>query len=346
MSRTPSLEEMAHRLERVLAVALPSSYTWEWLKGDGSNRAYARVHFSEGTQIAMVLADPDPHKQAEEIEEGGNNGDEIPFVAIQKLLLRHGLPVPRIFFEDREQGVLLIEDLGDTLLEQKFGTGVPLGLYKEAIALLFSFQRIPPEPHLLFRRRFSLSLLLWEVEHFWEYGIEVRTGRTLPERTRLRWRSAWERALEPLVKETWVPVHRDYHSRNLMVDSEGRLRWLDFQDALLGHVFYDLASLLYDAYVDLPEPERAQLFRFFCEKANECGHPLPPEFHFYLLAIQRMLKAAGRFVYFHQVKQKPQYLRYIPRLLARVHTLFAEFPHLLPTGIVEEMAEYVPEWGE
>jgi len=335
-------ERMEERLSEALKRwSLP--LRWEWLKGDGSNRSYARVPYGQKTAIAMVLADPDPHKQAEEIEEGPLG--ENPFLAIHRLLTEHGLPVPEIYRQAEDLGVILLEDLGDTLLEGCFSSSTPVDLYREAVDLLIPFQRIPKSSNLLFRRRFSLSLLLWEVEHFFEYGIEARLSLKLPDSIRERWKKEWAVALSPLSEAPLVPVHRDYHSRNLMVDPQGRLRWIDFQDALLGHRYYDLASLLYDAYVEIPDSIRMELFQRFCFGAKSAGLPLDPKRDFYLLAVQRMLKAAGRFVYFDRVKGKPQYLRYIPSLLERTRRILMEiFPGLLPPSLIREMAEYIPEW--
>lgn len=334
---------MGVRLERALLRFFSHIPPWEWLQGDGSNRAYARIHEGGTTLIAMVLADPDPHKQAEEIEERGGS-EEIPFLAMQRLLREHGLPVPEVHAYEKEQGVILLEDLGDTLLAHCFTQGVPEKAYEKALEQLLRFQRIPPSSHLLFRRRFGLPLLLWEVEHFLEYGIEVRSGRKIPEEQRERWKKAWEEILDPLSNDPWVPVHRDYHSRNLMLDPRGELRWIDFQDALLGHPLYDLASLLYDAYVNLPEGFREEMLALFLKEERKGGLPPLAPTSYYLLALQRMLKAAGRFVYFQVVKGKPQYLRYLPELLSRCAAIRARFPQLIPGWLWEEMRAYVPEW--
>lgn len=345
MAIPPPPEEMEARLIEALHRFSLSSARWEWLKGDGSNRAYARIHDHHQSAIAMVLADPDPHKQAEEIEEGP--AEEIPFLAIQKILEEYHLPVPALYHQAGDLGVIILEDLGDTLLENCFSSGIPVDLYQQAVDLLIPFQKIPKAPNLLFRRRYSLSLLLWEVEHFFEYGISARLSLNLPDRLREGWKKRWGEILEPLAKDPLLPVHRDYHSRNLMVDSRGRLRWIDFQDALLGHGYYDLASLLYDAYVEIPDGLRSDLFHRFRRQALAAGLPSYPERDLYLLAIQRMLKAAGRFVYFDRVKGKPQYLRYVPTLLERIRRIFLGDPGVLPAPLLhllKEMKSFVPEW--
>jgi hypothetical protein len=313
------------------------------LQGDGSNRVYLRVGEAPHTRIAMILADPDPHKQAEEIGDEVED-KELPFLAIHKLFQKHQLPVPAIYEYDRDLGILLLEDLGDTLLSHLFQDGFPQRYYEVALEYLLRILNLPEEKNLLFKRRFSLSLLVWEFLHFVEYGGYIRMGKEVDGQEMDWYSMEFSRLLEPLTT-LYYPVHRDYHSRNLMVDKEGKLRIIDFQDALLGSPYYDLVSLLYDAYVDIPPLFREKWKEDMKKEIRTLRTPFVWEDpQYYLMAVHRMLKAAGRFVYFDRVKGKPHYLNYIPSLLARVRNIQEEIFPVFPETLWNRLRELVPEW--
>jgi len=124
-----------------------------------------------------------------------------------------------------------------------------------------------------------------------------------------------------------VLCHRDYHSRNLMLH-EGRLHWIDFQDARMGPAAYDLASLLRDAYVDVPSELRDEMAEEFRQKAVP-GEPREVfRRRFDLTSVQRNLKALGTFGYMATVRSNPVYLPYIPRTLAHARRNLSRYPQL------------------
>jgi aminoglycoside/choline kinase family phosphotransferase len=141
-----------------------------------------------------------------------------------------------------------------------------------------------------------------------------------------------------------VFTHRDYHSRNLMVDG-GRLGVIDFQDALMGPATYDLASLLRDAYIQLDEALVDDLVAYYLDRMAERGSVWNdrPAFRFLfdLTSIQRNLKAAGRFVYIDRVKGNAKFLADVPRVLGYVKRNLQKYSDL--AALRKHLTPYVPE---
>jgi hypothetical protein len=318
-------------------IRLPKNPEVVRLPGDASNRGFYRVSgVGAKSLILMVLADPDPHRQpAEEITAGEKPTGEIPFLNIQGYLEKLGLPVPRIIHHDLARGVILLEDLGDDLLYDLFrASATPAGreLYRLAVELLVELQlraaRRPDPNCLVFHRRFDAELYEWEFQHFREELLPPG----LPEAPELA--RGFQKLARDLAEAPGYFCHRDYHSRNLLVQ-EGKIKMIDFQDALLALRQYDLASLLFDAYVDLPLPLFEEMLEYYLatwEKAG--GKPEDPERFrrlFFLAGVQRGLKAAGRFAYINRVKNNPKFLPFIPGIIRKVRRFFPLFPEL--TGL-------------
>src|SRR5262249_46181189 len=146
-------------------------------------------------------------------------------------------------------------------------------------------------------------LFLWEFDHFLEYGI---TGRGLGEADRTRLRGRFEELSQELAEGPLVLTHRDYHSWNLFVH-QGSIRVIDFQDALLAPLPYDLATLLNDRATPTlvtPALERS-LLEYFCARRAEAGAALDAESfraRYYCFVLQKSLKIVGRFHYLEEVK--------------------------------------------
>ena len=185
---------------------------------------------------------------------------------------------------------------------------------------------------------------MWEFDHFLEYGVVARQGRPMSADDSDVIRSAFQKIAELLACQPRVLTHRDYHSRNLMVDGK-RLGVLDFQDALLGPPTYDLASLLRDAYIELEEPLIDDLIVYYLDQVVKQRPISSSRFLFRrlfdLTSIQRNLKAAGRFVYIDEVKGNPKFLSDIPRTLEYVRRNLAKYPEL--SELHRRLAPYVPE---
>lgn len=340
------------------------------LPGDASNRTYYRLSWTPSFSgmpeesaassfILMVLAEPEGFKASEEAVSGAASAvTELPFINIQRHLRACKVAVPEIVFYDAPRGWLLLEDLGDVTLAQEIeknmqNEAVVLDYYQKAIDALLTLHlegtASSQAPSLAHQRSFDPSLFVWEFDHFIEYGIEKRNGRPLPEKEKIAIRSYFSDIAFRLASLPQVLTHRDYHSRNLMVQFHPagyKIRVIDFQDALMGPSQYDLASLLRDSYIDLPEAVIDRLILYYIQQSEarsgkEIRREMFREF-FDLVSIQRNLKAAGRFVYIDQVKKNNRFLPYVPPTLAKVKRNLQKHRRLAPLHHL--LAEYVEEF--
>jgi hypothetical protein len=325
------------------------------LAGDASNRRYFRADVAGErirSVIVMQLAAPEGFKQSEEAVSGATHQiAELPFVNVHSHLARIGAPVPALHYYDRAAGLLYLEDFGDvTLAESAMQARAPrvAALYRQAIDVLVRIQvdgTSPADPSCLaFHRSFDVPLLMWEFDHFLEYGVDARCARPMVEEDRLVVRREFDVIAQLLAEQPRVFTHRDYHSRNLMVHGE-RLGVIDFQDALMGPATYDLASLLRDAYIQLDESLVDELVAYYRDRLAERRTMAPDRDTFRrlfdLTSIQRNLKAAGRFVYIDRVKGNPKFLADIPRVLGYVKRNLQKYPEL--GALRTHLAPHVPE---
>ena len=325
------------------------------LAGDASNRRYFRLELSGSATrsiILMQLAEPEAFKQSEEAVSGAiHHISELPYVNIQSHMAKAGVSVPCLYHYDRSAGLLYLEDFGDVTLSEASSGARPGDVearYRQAIAILVRIQSnatSPADPNCLaFHRRFDVPLLMWEFDHFIEYGIEARQGSQIGQADKAALRDEFGKISQLLADQPRVFVHRDYHSRNLMIDGD-RIGVLDFQDALMGPATYDLASLLRDAYIELDETMIDRLIDGYLSEmiAGHQTRPSPEAFRrmFDFTSVQRNLKAAGRFVYIDRVKGNPKFLADIPRTLGYVKRNLHKYPEL--ERLRKLMSAYVPE---
>jgi aminoglycoside/choline kinase family phosphotransferase len=319
----------------------------ETLPGGASIRRYHRVTVDDGrmpTIMVMELGD-NPLKSEEAAK--GVAPTELPFVNVQRYLARAGAAIPEIYRFDATAGLLYLEDLGDITFEARVidaGDDVRARYYRVAIDQLVdlqSFAATHPDPTCVaFSRGFDYDLLKWELDHFREYGLEAQ-GHTPTPAERDELDRIFRAIAEQLAAEPRGFVHRDYQSRNLMVQDDGvgvpRLRIIDFQDALLGTRAYDLVGLLRDSYVALsPQLLDAMVAHFVARAgidAARFGHL------FDLQVVQRKLKDAGRFVFIDRVKRNPSFLQHIPNSLDYVSHSLARLPEL--ASLREILARYL-----
>jgi len=188
-----------------------------------------------------------------------------------------------------------------------------------------------------FGRAFDVPLLMWEFDHFLEYGIEQAGGNLITKQDREQVRNAFLSIAETLAKEPRCLTHRDYHSRNLMIH-QARVWVLDFQDALMGPAVYDLASLLRDSYVKLDEDLIDELLDYYQQQRESLDGTKPDRSSFRrlfdLMSIQRNLKAAGRFVYIDVVKKNDRFLQYVPQTLGYVKRNLEKYQELEPLKLL------------
>ncbi|WP_447968970.1 aminoglycoside phosphotransferase family protein [Nitrospira sp. M1] len=333
------------------------------LAGDASNRRYYRLTLAEGpvdSLILMQLSDPEEFKASEEAVSGSAlDVTELPFLNVLTFLRSLDIAVPASYYFDEPAGLVYLEDFGDLTLAEAYATvdqDRRERLYGQAIDTLVQIHlrsaRHKQPTCLAFNRAFDVPLLMWEFEHFLEYGVEARQGKPLGDEASREIRHIFQTMAEYMVTQPRVFTHRDYHSRNLMVDGD-RLGVIDFQDALLGPATYDLASLLRDSYIALPEHVIDQMIDRYVhgmcaelDRAKQAEMLLtdPAAFRrlFDYTSIQRNLKAAGRFVYIDRVKQNSKFLADIPRTLGYVQKNLTKYPELHP--LLVHLSPHVPEW--
>jgi len=302
------------------------------LPGDASSRRYYRIEWGAGESCIWMALAEDPLKSDEVVD--GDRPTTLPFLEVGAWMRRGGIPVPEVLHVDLEQRAILLEDLGDVTLERALQQGLPKAdLYHSAVGLLADLHawaaRSPDPSCIAFRRRFGPGLLTWEVEHFETWLLREWAG-VQPTAAEARVLEEFRRDL--VARLVGLPqgfVHRDYQSRNLMLAS-GRLRLIDFQDALQGPWVYDLVALLRDSYVAFTPEEARAVRRAYLEARRDRGLPVTGEDEaeeaFHLQALQRKLKDAGRFVYIDRVRGNPKFLSNIPRSLAYVREALDHLP--------------------
>lgn len=274
---------------------------------DASFRRYFRV---EGSRTCIVMDAP-PRQE-----------DCGPFIAVAGYLEKMGLNSPRVLEADLEQGFLLLTDLGSTpyLDEIKADRNKAPDLYRDAISALLVMQdkgrefqqRLPPYDERLLR--FELSL-------FRDWLCDKHLKLRLSAAEEAAWQDTCDRLVDASLNQPRVFVHRDYHSRNLMVTPKDNPGILDFQDAVEGPYTYDLVSLLKDCYVKWPAGTITQHATHFFRHMPRASQPAgEAEFirDFDHVGVQRHLKAAGIFARLLHRDGKPGYLQDVPRTLSYI----------------------------
>ncbi len=259
-----------------------------------------------------------------------------PFLAVRGWLSSAGVKVPELIAEEREQGFLLLEDFGDVTWASHLASGrsqaVTLDqMFADArLQLLILQASMPPMSLPLF----DVQRMQRECDLYLEWYLPRVAGYMPTDKEREAFHVAIRPLLEELAGLPSVPVHLDYHSRNLMLpDGELPLGIIDFQDAVLGPVTYDLASLLYDCYQNYPEEQRREQSRLFFDSLPEHISAAFTGFEAWhcalrLTAMQRHIKAIGIFARLAYRDGKRQFLDEIP--LTRFH--LQEEMHALGIG--------------
>ncbi|MGH7873843.1 MAG: aminoglycoside phosphotransferase family protein, partial [Candidatus Binatia bacterium] len=270
---------------------------------------------------------------------------ELPFINVHRFLDRIGVGVPKLYAHWPADGVLFLEDLGDTSLWDRVqGTteAQTFDWYRKAIDELLKVQvhgtAARDESCIAFQQRFDRKLYLWEFEHFIEWGLLKRPGVAIEDNTIVTLRKIFAGIAATLDQEPPCLNHRDFHSWNLMIRDDA-VRVIDFQDALLAPAQYDLASLLNDRITDsviTADLEEALIDYYIKRKSALDVDAIAPDSFgeiYRLSAIQRDLKVIGRFYYLDLVKGKPGYKQFIPPTVRRLRKNFpltAQTKELLP----------------
>jgi N-acetylmuramate 1-kinase len=284
---------------------------------DASFRRYFRV--TQGADSYIVMDAP-PDKE-----------DSGPFLQVARILGSLDLNVPMILARDMERGFLLLSDLGSCqYLDALPAEGAADELYADALRSLRTMQTadaglsqgLP---------RYDRALLLREMELLPEWFLRRHLGLTIETRERAMLEGLFESLVEAVVSQPACFVHRDYHSRNLLVTPENNPGILDFQDAVWGPVTYDLASLLRDCYIAWPPARVRHWVLEYRESLLEAGFKLDADAAtfvrwFDLTGLQRHLKVLGIFARLFYRDGKPQYLKDLPRVLEYVRDTALVYP--------------------
>ncbi|HEY3489761.1 MAG TPA: phosphotransferase [Candidatus Deferrimicrobiaceae bacterium] len=302
------------------------------LAGDASTRRYYRVLLppESGRDSVILMRYPD------EIPAG----TELPFLNVRRYFVKANIPVPAVLAHFPEDRALWLEDLGDTMLEDQVkadGVAACLPFYERCIEILVRIQsdgtRILDRDAIPAGLAFNVPKFAWEIDFFFEHAVRGFGGIPLSVRDERAIEDLLLPHLERLAALPRVLTHRDFHSRNFMVRENGDLVLLDFQDARMGNVYYDLASLLRDSYVTLPETMEADLVYGWQSAASAdlrraAGDPSAFGYLLDLMALQRNIKAIGTFGNQAHVRGKRLYLQFIPPTVAHLARNFARNPEL------------------
>jgi N-acetylmuramate 1-kinase len=305
------------------------------MQGDASTRIFERLNLNGAAAILMnaprrpdgpPVRDGKPYSAIAHLAE-----DIVPYVAISAGLRSLDLSAPIILHADLDHGLLVMEDLG----EDRIVTGDPPApiaqRYAAAVDLLAAVHgrklpdTLPVAPHLDYRmRRYDLQAFLIEAELLLDWYL-AKAGSEDKAAARKDFVALWSKALQPAIDAPPTWVLRDYHSPNLLWlegrDDIARIGVLDFQDALIGPAAYDVASLLQDARVDVPESLEMALLGQYVRARQSQNAEFGAEFDtagfmllYATLAAQRATKILGIFARLDRRDGKPQYLRHMPRL--------------------------------
>ncbi len=299
---------------------------------DASFRRYFR--FRHGDESFIVMDAP-PAKE-----------DVRPFLRVAALLAEWGLNVPRVLASDVDRGWVLLTDLGSRQYLAALADPVRApALYADALAALLRMQvagRAPAAEHL---PRYDRDALLREMALFAQWFLGTHLGLDLDGSTRAMIDRAFDVLVDSALGQPVSFVHRDYHSRNLMVTAADNPGILDFQDAVQGPVTYDLVSLLKDCYLVLPRERVRDWALGHRDRLLRQGFPVAADDAvflrgFDLMGLQRHLKVLGIFCRLHYRDGKVRYLHDLPRVftyvreVAQAHPETAEFADFLETRVV------------
>ena len=291
---------------------------------DASFRRYFRATFPTG-ETRVVMDAPPQHE------------DCRPFLHIGKLFEDAGTHVPHVYAQDLEQGFLLLSDLGNTTYLQALNADNARDLYGAATDALLRIQlasrenELPPYDEALLRRELGL---------FPEWYVARHLGVTLNNKQQEALEKTFRRILDNNLAQPRVYVHRDYHSRNLML-TEPNPGILDFQDAVYGPITYDLVSLFKDAYIKWDEEQTMDWLIRYWDKARAAGLPVHQDFgEFYRdyewMGVQRHIKVLGIFARLYHRDGKEAYLNDMPLVFEYLYRACARYVDLKPLQVLLE----------
>jgi aminoglycoside/choline kinase family phosphotransferase len=288
----------------------------------GSDRKFYRICCSPNQRLILVKYN---------LERDENRH----YVQIARFLDRHGLRVPKIYFHDATEGLIWIEDLGerDLFSYRNESWLVRRAFYESALDQIATLHGLPESVCIEIKEdlpaEFNAALYLWEQNYFFENCLgryfkidneELASLATLP---------ALNQIAEQLDRLPRVLVHRDFQSQNILMRN-GRAHLIDFQGMRPGLAEYDLASLVYDPYVDLTDAERAELIAYYGERQATKGITIDGNFDskLRLCAMQRLMQALGAYGFLGLVKGQKHFLKHVSAAMKSLRSIVAELTGL------------------
>jgi hypothetical protein len=284
---------------------------------DASFRRYFRASFTDRTLIVM---DAPPQQE-----------DCRPFIHVAKIFAEAGVNVPQIIAQDLEQGFLLLSDLGTITYLEALNTDSNRLLYQDASNALIRIQLASKPGNL---PAYDEAMLLREMRLFPEWYIGKHLKFAPNEKQQAMLETIFHKIVQNNLAQPSVYVHRDYHSRNLMVTAPNP-GILDFQDAVYGPITYDLVSLFKDAYIGWREADVLDWLIRYWENARKAGLPVHADFgEFYRdyewMGVQRHLKVLGIFARLYHRDGKAGYLKDMPLVMTYLRKACERYIDLKP----------------
>lgn len=312
--------ERLQLLENWIKTQFPNkNFTLSPASADASFRRYFRATFNDGTLIVM---DAPPQQE-----------DCAPFVHVAELFAAAGAHVPTVLAQDLAQGFLLLSDLESTTYLQALNgdPGSADRLYRDAVAALLKIQ-LASRPGVL--PEYDEALLRRELDLFpdWYLAKHLRVEPGASQKAELD--GVFKQIVQNNLAQPRVFVHRDYHSRNLMVTTPNP-GILDFQDAVYGPITYDLVSLFKDAYIRWDEERILDWIIRYWEEARKVGLPVAADFadfyrDFEWMGVQRHIKVLGIFARLYHRDGKAGYLRDMPLVMEYLRKTCERYRELNP----------------
>lgn len=305
-------------------------FTLETASADASFRSYYRVYIGQKSQILM---DAPPDKEPCD-----------SFIKISERLVKANIHAPKIYARNMQQGFLLLEDLGNRDYLGHLNENNVDEFYCEAIDTIIQMQQSAACDDL---PKYDQDLLHREMALFKDYLMERHLGIRMSPSMLADWNHVNEILVHNALQQEQYFVHRDYHSRNLMVHERHNPGVIDYQDAVKGPITYDLVSLLKDCYIKWPLAKVESWVRYYYDNSTiakaqgfeQCVR------QFHLMGVQRHLKASGIFCRLYYRDGKDGYFKDIPRTLSYIVDLKDTFPELTTLcDLIEE--EIQPQWQQ
>lgn len=319
-----SLDETNQAIANFLEKQVGSKFRIFQLAGDASTRRYFRIVVDKTSYVLMVW-------------EPFVDNQDYPFLSVLNCLHENDISVPQVLGKSPEDGLILLEDLGDLTLERKFWESqdqdLALPYYKQSLDQLLKIHLLHQQDHAkpctALTTSFDVDKFMWEFRYSMKHFIRSFCNIEVSDKVEKEISALFQDICERLLAPQKVVCHRDFHSRNVMIQL-GHVKIIDFQDARLGPVQYDLVSILKDSYVDLSSKHQSLLLNSYFDKFSKASNDEVSRDQFFenyeLQTIQRCFKVCGSFASFYNDRQDTRYLKHIEGTVQTVRKSLSQFP--------------------